>query len=77
MADSPSHKLGQIIGYAIEIANWQRKADLMGQFDVPSRLESDKVDVFLVGPDDQVFGVVHVKASFAERRTDDVARSPQ
>lgn len=60
---------------SIEIANGQRKADLMGQFDVPSRLESDKVDVFLVGPDDQVFGVVHVKASFAERRTDDVPMS--
>lgn len=60
---------------SIEIANGSRKADLMGQFDVPSRLESDKVDVFLVGPNDQVFGVVHVKASFAERRTDDVPMS--
>ncbi len=47
----------------------------MDQFNVPSRLESDKVDVFLLGPDDRVFGVVHVKASFAERRTDDVPMS--
>lgn len=62
-------------GIAIEIANGPRKAELMGQFDVPSRLESDKVDVFLLGPGDRVFGVVHVKASFAERRTDDVPMS--
>ncbi|WP_182141959.1 helix-turn-helix domain-containing protein [Schaalia sp. JY-X169] len=62
-------------GISIEIANGSRKADLMDQFDVPSRLESDKVDVFLLGPDDRVFGVVHVKASFAERRTDDVPMS--
>lgn len=62
-------------GITIEIANGPRKADLMGQFDVPSRLESDKVDVFLLGPEDKVFGVVHVKASFAERRTDDVPMS--
>lgn len=43
------------------------------------RLEADKVDVFLVGSDEQdadiPFGVVHVKNSFAERRTDDEAMS--
>ena len=62
-------------GISIEIAHGSRKADLVGQFNVSSRLESDKVDVFLLGPGDRVFGVVHVKASFAERRTDDVPMS--
>lgn len=45
---------------------------------VRERLEADKVDVLLVGENDgdpQCFGVVHVKASFAERRTDDVPLS--
>jgi hypothetical protein len=43
-----------------------------------TRLEADKVDVFLSGDDhgtEVCFGVVHVKNSFAERRTDDVAMS--
>jgi len=62
-------------GITIEIANGARKVALMDQFNVTSRIEADKVDVFLLGPNDRVFGVVHVKASFAERRTDDVPMS--
>lgn len=62
-------------GITIEIAHGPRKRELLNQFDVPSRLESDKVDVYLLGPNDRAFGVVHVKASFAERRTDDVPMS--
>lgn len=62
-------------GITIEIAHGPRKRELLDQFAVPSRLESDKVDVYLLGPNDRPFGVVHVKASFAERRTDDVPMS--
>lgn len=59
----------------IEIAKGDRKRDLLDSMKIPTRMESDKVDVYLLGPDDQCFGVVHVKASFAERRTDDVPMS--
>src|SRR5690606_6534554 len=49
------------------------------QLNVPNhRLEHDKVDVVLSGRydgEERCFGVVHVKASFAERRTDDVPMS--
>lgn len=62
-------------GITIEIARGDRKPELSKQFRVSSRLESDKIDVFLLGPDGRPFGVVHVKASFAERRTDDVPMS--
>lgn len=55
-------------GITIEIAYGKRKTELAQKFIVDSRLESDKVDVFLIGPNDEPFGVVHVKASFAERR---------
>lgn len=56
-------------------ASKQRLVDAMGLAD---RVEADKIDVVLtgdtpVGP--RFFGVVHVKASFAERRTDDVPLS--
>lgn len=59
----------------IEIAQGSRKDDLLAQLDIGRRLIADKVDVVLTGPGDVVFGVVHVKASFAERRTDDVPMS--
>jgi len=62
-------------GISMEIANGERKRQLAAAFNVPVRIESDKVDIFLSGPDNAVFGVVHVKASFAERRTDDVPMS--
>lgn len=42
------------------------------------RVEADKIDVVLTGDTangPKFFGVVHVKASFAERRTDDVPLS--
>ena len=55
-----------------------RKPSLLSQLKTSERLESDKVDVCLVGKHnnkDVCFGVVHVKASFAERRTDDVPMS--
>lgn len=54
------------------------KRRLTSTFHVSDRLEPDKIDVFLSGikGGKQIpFGVVHVKASFAERRTDDVPMS--
>lgn len=62
-------------GISIEIAKGERKQTLLSQLSVSNRLEMDKVDVVLVGPGETCFGVVHVKASFAERRTDDVPMS--
>jgi hypothetical protein len=41
-------------------------------------METDKMDVLLTvgdGHNERIIGVVHVKASFAERRTDDVPMS--
>lgn len=60
------------------IASTERKRTLLGQMKVTARMESDKVDVLLTGDIDgteRCFGVCHVKASFAERRTDDVPMS--
>lgn len=60
------------------IAQGNRKAALLSQVDIEGRLEADKVDVLLTGHRDGhevCFGVVHVKSSFAERRTDDVPLS--
>lgn len=54
------------------------KQALIGQLDVPRPLIADKVDVILtttVRGTERCFGVVHVKASFAERRTEDVPMS--
>lgn len=66
-------------GITISIPLGEEKAALVGQMTVPSRLEIDKVDVVLSATGDDgspvCFGVVHVKASFAERRTDDVELS--
>ncbi|KEF98368.1 hypothetical protein K883_01371 [Mycobacterium sp. TKK-01-0059] len=62
-------------GITIEIATGQRKQTLLSKLEIGRRLIVDKVDVILTGPKDVVFGVVHVKASFAERRTDDVPMS--
>jgi transcriptional regulator with XRE-family HTH domain len=66
-------------GIKLSIPLGDEKELLIGQLEVPSRLEPDKVDVVLsaTGEDggDVCFGVVHVKASFAERRTDDVELS--
>lgn len=62
-------------GITIEIATGERKARLLSQLRIGRRIITDKVDVILTLPGDRVFGVVHVKASFAERRTDDVPMS--
>jgi transcriptional regulator with XRE-family HTH domain len=66
-------------GIHLSIPLGDEKGFLVGQLKVPSRLETDKVDVVLSAPRDDgypvCFGVVHVKASFAERRTDDVELS--
>jgi hypothetical protein len=60
------------------IAEAREKQRLLAELSVPVRLEADKVDVLLTTPVagvERCFGVVHVKASFAERRTDDVPMS--
>ena len=60
------------------IAQAAERKTLIDQLDVPAPLEADKADVLLttmVRGDERCFGVVHVKASFAERRTDDVPMS--
>jgi hypothetical protein len=65
-------------GIRIFIARGDEKASFLSQLQVADRLESDKVDVLLVGETQGgplCFGVVHVKSSFAERRTDDVPMS--
>ena len=56
----------------------ERKARILHDIDVGHRLETDKVDIMLTvgeGVNERMIGVIHVKASFAERRTDDVPMS--
>lgn len=63
-------------GVKLFIADAATKQVLVERLDVGDRLEADKIDVVLTGGrDERFFGVVHVKASFAERRTDDVPMS--
>jgi len=65
-------------GIRLFIAQRDEKERLLKQLKISERLEADKVDVLLTGEYKGVthcFGVVHVKASFAERRTDDVPMS--
>lgn len=65
-------------GVALFIASGTDKPKLLGMMSGKARMEADKVDVFLAGITEKglvPFGVVHVKASFAERRTDDVPMS--
>lgn len=65
-------------GIRVEIARGSRKRELLGQLSIGERLEASKVDVVVTGEakgGERCFGVVHVKASFAERRTDDVPLS--
>lgn len=62
----------------IFIAYGHEKRAFLGHLETDDRLEADKADVLLVGITNSgpvCFGVVHVKASFAERRTDDVPMS--
>lgn len=65
-------------GINLVIADDARKNRLMQNVKVGHRLEADKIDVLLTvgeGKSERLIGVVHVKASFAERRTDDVPMS--
>lgn len=65
-------------GINLVIADGERKLRLLSGIDVGHRLEADKMDVLLTvgsGSTEKLIGVVHVKASFAERRTDDVPMS--
>lgn len=58
----------------------RKKKGLANYLKLPGRVETDKIDVVLatVKGDRRIpFGVVHVKASFAERRTDDVPLSQE
>ena len=64
-------------GIVIKIGNKAQKSALLGSIDVPG-IVPDKADVLLLYDSDgveQLLGVVHVKASIAERRTDDVPMS--
>ncbi len=65
-------------GIRLFIATTEQRQHFINGLTVSDRLEADKMDVLLVGEHDGrelCFGVVHVKASFAERRTDDVPMS--
>lgn len=63
-------------GIRLYIPDGESKRTLLSEVDSGDRLESDKVDVVLTGGEpERLFGVVHVKTSFAERRTDDVPMS--
>lgn len=65
-------------GIRLFIADSAERKHLLGQVKTSDKLEPDKADVLLTGDRNGVetlFGVVHVKASFAERRTDDVPMS--
>lgn len=65
-------------GVKLVIAPAHIKEKYLRTLKVKERLEADKMDVLLFGQrrkQNVLFGVVHVKASFAERRTDDVPMS--
>lgn len=65
-------------GINLFIADGATKTRIVEDLDVEDRIEADKIDIVLTGDTEQgprFFGVVHVKASFAERRTDDVPMS--
>jgi transcriptional regulator with XRE-family HTH domain len=65
-------------GVNLFIADGAEKKRIIEEIQLPDRAEADKIDVVLTGDirdGKRFFGVVHVKASFAERRTDDVPLS--
>jgi transcriptional regulator with XRE-family HTH domain len=65
-------------GINLFIADARAKQTLIDGLEIATRIEADKIDVVLTGDvkgQQKFFGVVHVKASFAERRTDDVPMS--
>jgi transcriptional regulator with XRE-family HTH domain len=62
----------------IFIGSTSEKRAIVEALAVGDRIEADKIDVILSGTQkakERFFGVVHVKSSFAERRTDDVPMS--
>ena len=64
-------------GIALKIGSKAEKELLLGTIDDP-RIVPDKADVIIThgdGEAEKLLGVVHVKASIAERRTDDVPMS--
>ena len=67
-------------GVNLFIADGTAKHTLVKSLNFAHRFEADKIDVVLTGDarrGQRFFGVVHVKASFAERRTDDVPLSSE
>jgi transcriptional regulator with XRE-family HTH domain len=65
-------------GINLYIAAKEEKSALIKRAKIRGRIEADKIDVVLTGDTASgpiFFGAVHVKASFAERRTDDVPLS--
>jgi transcriptional regulator with XRE-family HTH domain len=65
-------------GVNLYIADSAEKHRLVQDLALADRIEADKIDIVLSGDTPNgacFFGVVHVKASFAERRTDDVPMS--
>ncbi|WP_440958460.1 helix-turn-helix domain-containing protein [Oceanicaulis sp. LC35] len=66
-------------GVNLIIADGAQKTRLLKGFELNGhRIEADKIDIALTigtGSKEKLIGVVHVKASFAERRTDDVPMS--
>lgn len=64
-------------GIALKIGSKAEKELLLGTIDDP-RIVPDKADIIVThgsGEAEELLGVVHVKASIAERRTDDVPMS--
>ena len=64
-------------GVTVEVSNKTRKASLLEPIK-DSRVVPDKADVLITykkAEEEELKGVVHVKASLAERRTDDVPMS--
>ena len=64
-------------GIIVRISSKSEKSSFLGAID-DSRIVPDKADVLILHRSDdslQLVGVVHVKASIAERRTDDVPMS--
>ncbi len=65
-------------GVNLTIADGATKHVIVEALNLEDRIEADKIDLVLTGDTPagaRFFGVVHVKASFAERRTDDVPLS--
>ena len=72
-----SHYREKLASYGVTISIPPKEvvAQYLEGLRLADRLEPDKVDVVLTKSDGSFLGVVHVKASFAERRTDDVPMS--